>query len=277
MVRAALLAALVLVGACSSRFLYNKVDWLIVWKVQSYVSLSNAQEQFLKTDIQAYLDQARANDLPRLAELLDRTARDIEAGVVTPDMIDARYAEVFGRYDEFMLGIVPLSERFLQGLSLEQVEELSASFDETNDEMYEKYSGRTSAEREKNRNEAAIKGTERFTGRLQEEQRQLIRDTLTRMEDASEEWVGYQREWQQRFRQLIISRPEGRAYTDELTLLFVYPGSLHSAEYRRRVEANRVIFNAMLAELLTGLSAGQRAYMVEKLRGYAELINKLTG
>lgn len=272
-----MLAVLVLVGACSSSFLYNKIDWLIVWKIQSYVSLSNAQEQSLKTDIQAHLDQVRENDLPRVAELLDRTARDIAAGVVTPEMIDARYAEVFGRYDEFMLGIVPLSERFLQGLSSEQVEELSESFDETNDEMYEEYSGRTSAEREKNRNKAAIKGTERFTGRLEEEQRQLIRDSLTRMEDASEEWIGYQREWQQRFRQLIISRPEGQAYTDELTQLFVYPGSLHSAEYKRRVEANRVIFNAMLAELLTGLSADQRDHMVKKLHGYAELINKLVG
>jgi hypothetical protein len=61
-----------------------------------------------------------------------------------------------------------------------------------------------------------------------------------------------------------------------LTLLFVYPRSFHSPEYRARVDANRIIFNNMLAELLTGLTDKQRSRAVDKLDGYADMLRKLS-
>lgn len=272
-----LLIVLLIVGvsACSTRFLYDKIDTFVVWKMGSFVSLSKPQKEELKQQIGDQLEVVRQDELPRVAGVLDEAARGIESGYVTPEMLDDGYRQMLALFDEFMLGIVPVSEWFLLSLSDEQVAELFENLEELNQEMYEDYSGPTAEERRENRDKSAIKMAQRFTGRLSAEQKLLITDALARMGDSSEEWIEYQREWQRRFRALVENPPPSQEFRDELTLLFVYPRSFHTPEYRATVDANRAIFNDMLAELLTGLTDKQRSRVVEKLDGYAGTLQKL--
>ncbi|MEE4184678.1 MAG: DUF6279 family lipoprotein [Gammaproteobacteria bacterium] len=272
---AATIVAVTLAG-CSTRFFYDRIDWLIVWKVGDYVTLTDVQRDQLQADIQERLDVLRLGEFPKVAYLLEKTAREIESGTVTPAVIDTRYAEILAVYDQFMLGIVPLAQRFLAGLSEAQLAEFFANLEEVNAEMYEEYSGRTAAEREKNRNKSAIDGMEDWTGRLDESQREIIRAGLARMEDASEQWIANQREWQRRFRDLIVSRPDPATFREGLTQLLVYPRHFHAPEYRARVDANRQIFNGLLAELLDSLDTRQRARAVRKLDNYVALLNRLS-
>ncbi|MGI9290163.1 MAG: DUF6279 family lipoprotein [Gammaproteobacteria bacterium] len=270
------LALLVLLAGCSTNFFYERIDWFVVWRINSYVSLTDQQKADLKQDVSDQLEYMRTNDLPRVADLLNRSALDIESGFVTPEMIDARYNEMLAEFDKFMLQIVPIAMRFLRGLDEEQVAELFENFEEANQEMYEEYSGRTPEEREKNRNKSAIKSTQEWTGKLSPEQKDLIKKALAEMEDASEQWIEYQREWQRRFRTLIETRPPEDEYRAELTQLFVYPRDLHSTEYRATVDANRVILNEMLADLFNGLKDKQRKRMVKRLNGYANDLLKIS-
>lgn len=272
-----LLIVFLIVGAsaCSTRFLYDKIDTFVVWKMGSFVSLSKPQKEELKRQIGDQLEVVRQDELPRVAGVLDEASRGIESGYVTPEMLDDGYRQMLALFDEFMLGIVPISEWFLLSLSDEQVAELFENLEELNQEMYEDYSGPTAEERRENRDKSAIKMAQRFTGRLSAEQKFLITDALARMGDSSEEWIDYQREWQRRFRALVENPPPSQEFRDELTLLFVYPRSFHTPEYRATVDANRAIFNDMLAELLTGLTDKQRSRVVEKLDGYAGTLQKL--
>lgn len=274
--RAVVFVALLALAGCSSNFVYERIDWLVVWRVGKYVDLTSEQKKNLQADVQAHLEYVRVYKMPVAADLLSRTARDVEAGSITPDMIDARYREMLAELDNFMLGIVPGAMNFLRSLDEEQVAELFENLEEINQEMYEEYSGRTAEEREKNRNKSAIKSTQQWTGRLSKEQKLLLTDALARMEDSSEQWIEYQREWQRRFRTLIQTRPPEDEYREELTQLFVYPRNFHSDEYRRQVDANRQIFNEAFAELLTGLSDKQRKRMVGELDDWAEAMTKLS-
>ena len=86
-----------------------------------------------------------------------------------------------------MSGIVDPSMRFLRSLDEDQVQELFENLEEINQEMYEEYSGRNPEEREENRNKSAIKGTQEWTGRLNDEQKKLLTDALAEMDDASTE------------------------------------------------------------------------------------------
>jgi hypothetical protein len=56
----------------------------------------------------------------------------------------------------------------------------------------------------------------------------------------------------------------------------VYPRDLHTEEYRATVDANRVILNEALADLLTNLTDRQRKRTVKKLDGYADDLEKLS-
>jgi hypothetical protein len=236
------LTLLLLLGACSTNFFYDRIDTLIVWQVDDYVSLDKDQKAELKRRIGAYLNVVRHDEVPRTALLLSAIAEEIESGAVTPQMIDARFHEMLAMTEEVMIGIVPDSEWLLQSLSDEQVEELAQSLDELNDEMYGEYSGSTEEERRKRRNKSSISAIERFTGRLTDVQKELV---------------------------------TGAEFREQLTVLLVYPRSLHPAEYRAAVEANRAIFNNMMAELLNGLSDTQRARMTKTVQGYAETLTRL--
>jgi Family of unknown function (DUF6279) len=275
--RLAVVCLFLTLTACSTKFFYERIDWFVVWQVNRYISLNDQQKTTLKADVSERLEYMRVNDLPRVSRLLRQTAMEVRSGYVTVELIDARYNEMLVEYDQFMLGLVPLSMRFLRSLDEEQVAELFGELDEINEEMYEEYSGRTAGKREKNRNKSAIKSTERWTGRLRSDQKLLIKNALANMEDASEEWIDYQRDWQQRFRALIESRPPEGEYREELTSLFVYPRDFHSDEYRSRVESNRTILNAMLADLLTNLSDKQRKRVVDELESYADDLILLSG
>jgi hypothetical protein len=178
-------------------------------------------------------------------------------------------------FEEAALGAIPVSQRFLVSLSDEQIDELIENFTEANDEMYEEYSGRTPEEREKNRNKSSLKSIEGFTGRLNSAQKAMIRERLASMADSSEQWIDYQRQWQTRFRELIIARPPEADYTERLTELFIYPRSFHSPEYRAKVEGNRRIFNVMMADLLTSLTDKQRKRVIRELTDYAETLDRL--
>ena len=267
---------LLVVAGCSTRFLYNQLDSFIVWKVDDYVPLTSPQKAELKLQVSDQLEASRQDDLPRLAALLDEFAEEVESGAVTQASLDEGFVQMIALIDEFMLGIVPVAEWLLLDLSEEQVAEMFENFEELNQEMYEDYSGETAEERRENRNASAIKAAQRFTGRLTGEQKQLITDSLASMEDASEQWIEYQREWQRRFRDLVENPPPSAEFRQELTQLLVYPRSFHSAEYRAIVDSNRQIANVMMAELITGLSDRQRARAVDKLRGYSDLLKKLT-
>jgi hypothetical protein len=213
--------------------------------------------------------------MPRGAAMLRELARKVEANEMTAEAIDASYEENMVLFEEAALGIIPVSQRFLMSLDDEQVDELLENFSEANDEMYEEYSGRTAEEREKNRNKSSLKSIQRFTGRLSSEQQVMVKERLASMADSSEQWIAYQRQWQERFRELMLSRPPEEEYAAQLTELFIYPRSFHSPEYRATVEANRRIFNVMMADLLASLSDKQRERVVSELNDYAETLTRL--
>ena len=270
-----LVVLLLLFAGCSTRFIYNQLDTFIVWKIDDYVPLTSEQKTELKLQINEQLEVVRQDDLPKLAALLDGLAKEVESGSVTPASLDKRYAQMINLTDEFMLGVVPVAEWLLLDLDEEQVADMFENFEELNQEMYEDYSGETPEERRENRNKSAIKITQSYTGRLSADQKRLITDSLASMEDASEQWIEYQREWQRRFRELVEHPPPSAQFREELTRLLVYPRSFHSPQYRTIVDSNRQIFNSMMAELASGLTDKQRARAVDKLRGYVELLTKL--
>ena len=250
---------LLVLSACSTSFFYDRLDTFIVWQVNSYVSLDKAQKTELKRRVSDYLNVIRADEVPRSALLLSAIAADIESGSVTPPMIDARFQEMLAMTEELVNGIVPDAEWLLQSLSEQQIQELAKNLNELNDEMYGEYSGTTEEERRKRRNKSSISAIQRFTGRLTDTQKELVTGALQRMTDSSEQWIEYQREWQRQFIDLLTNAPPGAEFTENLTVLLVYPRSLHPPEYTAAVEANRAIFNDMMAELLNGLTDRQRA------------------
>jgi ribosomal protein S10 len=268
--------SVLLLAGCSTRFMYNQLDWLIIWRVNGIVELTDEQKQTLKESLSDQLYVVRKQEFPEIAAEIRRLASNVEAGEITPGRSEEIYQRMELVMEELILYFVPLTADFLRSMDREQLDELAESFEEMNQDMYDDYSGATSEEREKNRNKSALKTIRRFTGRISDPQEAIITDSLAKMEDASEEWINYQRDWQKRFLYLLDADVSEVEFNEQLAQLFVYPRNVHSAEYRARVDANRQIFHQGFSEFLESLTEKQNKHAVAELNNYADLMIKLS-
>ena len=97
----------------------------------------------------------------------------------------------------------------------------------------------------------------------------------TLLEDAAREEADHLAWCEQRLRELVESDLDDASFRAELTDLFVNPRSLHSPEFRAAVDSNRTIFNRMMADLFASLDDSQKARAADKIRGYANTLNRL--
>lgn len=262
------LAVLISISGCSTRFMYNQLDWAAVWYLDRYFSLTEEQETELRAAVDRNLEWHRYTQLPRYAEFCRQLDREA-GGQLTPELMRARYDEMLTFWDDFMLHIIPDTQVFLMNLTPEQIDEVVEKMEESNQEMHEEYSGNTAERRQQRRDRASIRGIQMFTGKLNKEQKEFIKASTASMLDASEDWIDNRRMWQQRFRQLLKEQPPPHEFRAELTELFVYPRNAHDEDYRRRVEYNLDIFFNMVVTLDGMLTDSQRKRMSRRLNNYA--------
>lgn len=269
--RVPLIAALLLaLGACSTGFLYNQLDWFITWRLNSYFSLDEEQEDRLREMVSRNLEWIRVTQMPRLAGWLRAVDRDVADGEVSAAMLDLHYRQLVGLWDDVLRHVVPDAATFLADLRPAQVEVLIDNLQEENEEFREKYSGDDAAERRKRREKAIVKNTRRFTGRLSDGQRALVRYHVSLLHDNSEEWLRGRRAWQLAFRDLLLESPPPELMAERLLAMSLDPNSLDEADYRRRVEENRWILLELFASLLSSLDEDQAARFSRRLNRFAD-------
>jgi hypothetical protein len=274
---AVLLLCVFLAGCSATRIVYNKLDWILVWYISDFFTLDDAQQDHLEIVLESNLDWHRRDQLPKYAQLLREIEREFSADVVTLEMLERYYAHFMVLWDEFIVQTTPDMTEFFRTLSQEQVDEFIANLEESNQELWEEYAGKTSEERQERRQKSTIEGLERFFGRLSVEQEELILSYQASLHDVSLEWMASRRQWQQDFHDLIVERPSEPEFSDRMMRLMLEPNGDDSPEYRRRVEENRQTIMAMMVALSADLKDKQRKRFSKNLKKNARNFEILVG
>ncbi|MGI9330792.1 MAG: DUF6279 family lipoprotein [Gammaproteobacteria bacterium] len=264
-----LLLAIMLGGCISTRFVFNQLDWVITWRLNSYFSLEEEQEKLLRKTVGSSLEWLRTEQLPVYADLLRSIAADAQARQLSTERLGAVFQQVIELYDAFLRQIMPDVVTFLSSLSDEQVEYLIEKLAEENEELDEEYSGRTVKERLARREKAAIKNFQRFTGRLKADQRLIISNSIAGMYDNSEEWLAGRRAWQQDFRRLLLERPPSPVFQARLLSISLDPNYMDSADYRKQVEANQLTVLTLMVDVIASLDDKQMARFTRRINDFA--------
>jgi hypothetical protein len=271
-----ILVCMIMTACMGTRFVYERLDWLTTWYVSDIFDLDSGQKAEFREIADRNMEWHRENQLPRYAEFCRELDREME-GSITPEALERRYQEMLVIWDEFIVHIMPDASVFLRSLSDEQVEDFLANVEESNQELWDEYAGRTPEQRLSRREKSAIKGVQRFTGRLNGEQKDLVRSYIVTMHDNSEEWLDGRREWQAEFRDLMQSKPDEQEYIKRLTALMLDPNTGDSDEYRRKVDDNRRIIFEMFSALVDQLTEKQRKRVRKRLNSFAEDFEFLAG
>ena len=274
---AVLFLCVFLAGCSATRIVYNKLDWILVWYISDFFTLDDAQQDHLETVVERNLEWHRRDQLPKYAQLLREIERNFSADVVTLEMLERYHAHSMVLWDEFIVQITPDMTEFFRTLSQEQIDEFIANLEESNQDLWEEYAGKTPEERLERRQKSTIKGIERFFGRLSDEQQELIHSYQASLHDVSLDWMASRRQWQQDFRDLIVERPPEPEFSDQMMRLMLEPNSDDSPEYRRRVEENRQTIMAMMVALSADLTDKQRKRFSKNLKKNSRNFEILVG
>ncbi|MAF84858.1 MAG: DUF6279 family lipoprotein [Gammaproteobacteria bacterium] len=266
-----------LAGCSATRVVYNQLDWVFTWYLSDFFTLDDEQEDWLDAAVERNIEWHRRNQLPAYAQLLREIERGVSSGDMTLDSLEHHYTNFIVLWDEFVVQVTPDVAAFFLTLSQAQVEEFIANLEESNQELWEEYAGKTPEERKKSRQDGGIKAFDRIFGSLSSEQEDLVRSYQSSLHDVSLEWMASRRQWQQDFRALALERPPEPEFSNRLTDLLLDPNGKDSLQHRQLVDENRRIIMTMVIALSEELTDKQRKRFSKRAKKISRNLEILSG
>ena len=250
-----------LAGCSSTRFAYNRLDFLVPWYLGDYVSLDRDQGRLLKAELQPFLEWHRQQELPRYIALLDRVEGKLDRQLTAEDMVlltgEAELA-IYRLQNRALDWMLALGEE----LRDEQMAEFIAGLQEQQAEYEEKYLERDDAEFRGDSCERLEDNARKYMGRLQREQKAALAAACDDMRRSDGLWLEARAQWITRL-ELILQREPG--WQEALREALVQRGETVSAEYRSTYDHNAQVIQLAVADLLNSRSERQEAHLRREL------------
>jgi hypothetical protein len=264
----AVAATALLLAACSiGRLAYNNASPVVTYMVDDYFDLSGDQEDWVRQRFGRLQAWHRASELPTY----ERDLKDAIARVERPLSVeDARwvYATLRGYYNRIVEHALPDAADLLLQLDAEQARRFEERFARESARIERETAKGPSEAREKRRTAKMIDQIENYTGRLSQEQRDLVAGRVHFMTDVAELRLADRRQRQEIVAALVRSKPSKPEMIQGLRRALVQTDSWRRPEYVAAMKQR----DEQLYELLVVLSATwtpeQRAHVQKKLRGY---------
>ncbi|MEQ9463033.1 MAG: DUF6279 family lipoprotein [Haliea sp.] len=257
-----LMLLLVFLAGCSgTRFVYNRLDFLVPWYLGDYVSLDRDQGRLLKSELQPFLAWHRQEELPRYVALLDRVEGKLERELTEADLrilaADAEVA-VFRLQERALDWMLALGEELRE----EQLAEFLAGLREQQSEYEEKYLERDDAEFQSDACERLQDSARKYLGRLQREQKAGLAAACDDMLRSDSLWLEARGQWIARLDHILQREP---GWQDDLREALARRGETVSAAYRSTYEHNARAIQLAVVALLNGRSERQDAHLRREL------------
>jgi Family of unknown function (DUF6279) len=276
LLRAATLAVatLALAGCAMLGLVYNRLDTIVGFYIEDMVTLTPQQSAQLDDTLADNLAWHRGSELRRYAQFLREVAATFATPVDREQLVDvSRRSEDYWRdiFEQATPGYTALALSFSDA----QVRELIDGFERRDEEEYREYAGRSEAERIQRREKQVRRLLERFTGPLNAQQRTLVADYARAVPEFMDEWRAMRVIWRDELEAALVQRRDTPQFRATMRQLIAYPDAYWPDAYRRRFDAGREGFLALLQQLDRTLTAEQRAATRRELLALAVEVEKL--
>lgn len=262
------------ISACSSiQFGYNNAPSLLQYQMDSYLDLSDQQEEILAQELTALQSWHRQAALPDYAAMLRLWAEDlsVKRALSVDDVLqkqDLLQAALFALGQESANRLAPL----VITLSAEQKNRLRKRFDDGNRD-YARENKRSPKKMETERRKRFVKQYERWLGGLSREQMQTLDQWLLSQPNNSQLWGQERIARQEALLTLLAQAKESGSAQQAAVALQDYFQSLSRyriAELQTQREDRQMALATLTASLLNQMTPAQRRELQSKLLGYAQ-------
>ena len=268
----ALLLGISLLGACSSTFIYNQLDWLIPWQVDNYVDLTRDQKKGLKEQLRPLLGWHRREELVSYIAILDRVEADL-ASPLAGEQIEAWANEMLAAWKRVETRMLPIAFDLGAELSDAQMQEFIDTLWERQAELEEEYLLRSQEEFVAENFEDFEENLRELLGRLSEEQLALLGQPSETLQRFDTVWLEDRRSWLSRLEELLQREP---GWQQAVRDAMKEQERKRSPAYREAYAHNQQIINNTIAGVLNIRSEKQSARLQREIddirRDLAKLI-----
>ena len=267
-VRLLLLVALASVSACSStQFLYNRIDTLIAWYVDDYVTLSREQDKVLRQQLDAFHDWHRQQELPFYIDLLDLVDNKLDSRLEETD-VDELASAFQVAADRLRTAALDFAMDLGEDLSQTQRIEFVASMREQQEIWYEERLTLSDDAYYKALQKRFEKNLSDLMGRLEDEQKAAISQHIREFTPMHHLWYEQRSSWTMELQQVL----EEQANTwQEPTMTVIESWESRQTEaYLLAYAHNLERTKRAIRDVLNARSAKQDRRLRRSLNGYLD-------
>ncbi len=264
-----IVALTVLLSACSSKFAYNNLDWLVHWYLDDYVELTKEQEELFDGYFKKWHSWHRSEELDKYVAQLKALKTDIERDELNAQAISSHLDGARTHWTRLVNELAPELAVLAEDLDDEQVVYLFASLEKENAEREKELLENAElddSERLEKRTESLFDDLKERVGRLSAEQKKIIEDFAPDFRTTALQNIRYRRAIQSAARSLFADKANNPQFKPQLVHLLTHTDDYRDEQYQADSLHNRVRYTAMMEALLPTLNAKQKRKLIKQIQ-----------
>ncbi len=256
-----MIVLLILSTACSNKFFYNQLDWLIPWYVDDYVDLTFVQKENLDKQVEMLLQWHRGEELSRYIEILNHIENDVTEDV-SVDTVKLWFDVVLFAAKRIEINILPSAIELGEKLSEEQMAEFVTNLWDRQAELEEEYLSRNNEEYIEDNYENLSDNLAKYVGRLSDTQKERLNTAASTMQRFDKVWLEDRRAWLEKIEGLM-KREQG--WQQATIDAFAVRAGQQPKRFKQYLSYNTNIINEAIADVLNELSDKQRGKLLVEI------------
>ncbi|WCP69968.1 DUF6279 family lipoprotein [Vibrio tubiashii] len=265
-----LFAVCLALAGCSTKFVYNNMDWLLLEYLDDYVELNDSQEEIVSQKVAVLSEWHRTQEIPHYVEHLDELMA-IEPNTFTMDQLKEQEAKFQQHSQRLVARVAPELYSIARELSNEQVEELMNSIRVRHTKYKRKYQKLSDSEIKERYKERIEENLETWLGRLTKQQQALLDDWVADLYVTSHDWINHQTKMRIEVNTLLSNRLDMAKFQPEFQQLMFNPNSFYAPELEQKIDHNKQVANQYLVKVINSMTTKQTKHYREELQDWKEL------
>ena len=265
-----ILAGMIL-QACSSQFIYDRIDRIAQFYIERYIGLDKDQSSLLKVNLASLKEWHRQEELKGYQQFLNEIESDLQ-GHVSAETVAGWVQRLRQAYNQVRDRALPPMIEMAQTLSDAQVQELAANMEKRNSKLEKEYLARDDSEYRESAYDEMDDRLREWLGRLTPEQKQRLHAAVSRLERLDQAWLDGRRSWQ---KQIIGELQRKPGWQSRLTALVIKGNEYSNEQDVAASHRNEQHVYEAVADVLNMRNGSQRIKLQEKLDNWKKDLAEL--
>jgi hypothetical protein len=262
------------------RWGYETLPTWMMWRIQSYLDLEGEQKALARRHLDALHQWHQSTQLMPTAAVLRSLRAQVQDGPLDAAQIQTLRESLAAGLEPLLDQAAPRMAEVVRTLEPEQIARMRRQFTQDNDKLRRERLQGPASERIEARGKRYIERAEFFLGDLSAAQRQLIRQRSAQWPPVEQQWFD-QRLARQQDLLALLERLRTEKPPTALATRLMREHLQRYLQWRDGTEregglASMAAGDALLLELMSGLSARQRQHLIDRLDDWIDTLERLS-